>query len=111
MKADIIYETLKEFFQEAVQEEEAVPGAVIAIHSFGDFLGFHPHLHVLCSDGCFYGHGMFRVAHIETKPPEEIFRHKVFKMLLSKGKSPAPQEQTITGRAGKHVHDMASFRI
>jgi len=34
----------KEFFQEVVPEEDAVPGAVIAIHSFGDFLGWHPHL-------------------------------------------------------------------
>ena len=41
-------------------EEDAVPGAVIAIQSFGDFLGFNPHLHILCTDGCFYGNGMFR---------------------------------------------------
>jgi len=37
-------------------------GAVIAIQSFGDFLGFNSHLHVLASDGCFYGEGMFRPA-------------------------------------------------
>ena len=77
------WETLKEFFREAVPEE----GAVVAIHSFGDFLGWHPHLHVLCTDGCFCGNGMFRVAPLfEPKHLEEIFRHKVFKMLLSKGK-------------------------
>jgi hypothetical protein len=35
----------------------------------------------------FYGEGMFRVApRFTTKTLEEIFRHKVFKMLLSKGK-------------------------
>jgi hypothetical protein len=80
------WDSLKEFFQEATPEEDAVPGAVIAIQSFGDFLGFNPHLHVLASDGCFYGNGMFRVApRFETKHLEEIFRHKVFKMLLSKG--------------------------
>jgi hypothetical protein len=81
------WESLKLFFQESVPEKGAVPGAVIAIQSFGDFLGFNSHLHVLCSDGCFYGHGMFRVApRFHTKDLEEIFRHKVFKMLLSKGK-------------------------
>ena len=32
--------------EEAMPEEEAVPGAVVAKHSFGDFLQFHPHLHV-----------------------------------------------------------------
>lgn len=81
------WETLKEFFQEVVPEEDAVPGAAIAIHTFGDFLGWHPHLHILCTDGCFYGNGMFRVAPLfESKHLEAIFRHKVFKMLLSKGK-------------------------
>ncbi len=75
------------FFHEAVPEENAVPGAVIAIQSFGDFLGFNSHLHVLASDGCFYGQGMFRVApRFDTKDLEKIFRHKVFKMMLSKGK-------------------------
>ena len=64
-----------------------MPGAAVAIQSFGDFLGFNPHLHILGTDGCFYGDGMFRVApRFETKHLEEIFRHKVFKMLLSKGK-------------------------
>jgi len=81
------WESLKVFFQETVPEDDAAPGAVIAIQSFGDFLGFNPHLHILCSDGCFYGEGMFRVApRFETKQLENIFQHKVFKMLLSKGK-------------------------
>jgi len=35
----------------------------------------------------FYGEGMFRVApRSQPKTLEEIFRHKVFKVLLSKGK-------------------------
>ncbi|PKN88974.1 MAG: hypothetical protein CVU51_02545 [Deltaproteobacteria bacterium HGW-Deltaproteobacteria-1] len=40
------------------------------------------------TDGCFYGErGMFRVAPpLELKKPEAIFRHKVFKMLMKKGK-------------------------
>ena len=81
------WESLKAFFQEAVPQEDAVPGAVIAIQSFGDLLGFNPHLHVLSTDGCFYGNGVFRVApRFNTKHLEEIFRYKVFKMLLSKEK-------------------------
>ena len=81
------WESLKEFFQEATPEEDAVPGAAVAIQSFGDFLGFNPHCHILSTDGCFYRNGMFRVApRFEAKQLEEIFRHNVFKMLLSKGK-------------------------
>jgi len=75
------------FFQETVPEEDAVLGAVIAIESFGDFLGFNPHVHILCTDGCFYGKGMFRVAPpFDTGDLEKIFQHKLLKMLLSKGK-------------------------
>ena len=77
----------KVFFQETVSEDGAVPGAAVAIQSFGGFLGFNPHCHILITDGCFYGKDMCRVApHFHTKPLEEIFRHKVFKVLLSKGK-------------------------
>jgi 7-keto-8-aminopelargonate synthetase-like enzyme len=62
-------------------------GVVIAIQSFGDFLGFNPHCHILVTDGCFYGNGMFRIAtHLELKKLEAIFRHKVFRMLLTKEK-------------------------
>jgi hypothetical protein len=28
-----------------------MPGAVIAVQSFGDFQNFHPHLHILATDG------------------------------------------------------------
>jgi hypothetical protein len=81
------WETLKVFFQETVPEEDAVPGAVIAIQSFGDFLGFNPHVHILCTGGCFYGNGMFRVAPpFGTEDLGKIFQHKLLKMLLSKGK-------------------------
>ena len=58
------WESLKVFFQHIVPAKDPVPcgGAVVAIQSFGDFLGFNPHLYVLSTDGCFYRNGMFRVA-------------------------------------------------
>jgi len=61
-----------------VPEKYPIPGAVMAIQTFGDFLGFNPHCHVLVTDGCFYGRGMFRVAPpLDLKKLEAIFRHKV----------------------------------
>jgi hypothetical protein len=82
------WESLKVFLQEAVPQNDPIPGAVIAIQTFGDFLGFNPHCHILVTDGCFYGsRGIFRVAPpLELKKLEAIFRHKVLRMLLSKGK-------------------------
>jgi len=82
------WESLKGFIQDAVPENDPIPGAVIAMQTFGDFLGFNPHCHILVTDGCFYGdRGMFRVAPpLELKKLETLFRHNVFKMLLAKGK-------------------------
>jgi ribosomal protein S27E len=82
------WESLKVFLQEAVPENDPIAGAVIAAQTFGDFLGFNPHTHILVTDGCFYGNkGMFRVAPpLELKKLEAIFQYKVFKMLLNKRK-------------------------
>ncbi|TRZ75934.1 MAG: transposase [Deltaproteobacteria bacterium] len=82
------WEPLKVFLQEAVPENDPLPGAVIAMQTFGDFLGFNPHTHILVTDGCFYGSkGMFRVATpLELKKLEAIFQHKILRMLLFKRK-------------------------
>ena len=81
------WEALKAFYTTGVRDPKAVPGGVVAIQTFGNLLGFHPHLHILVSDGCFYENGMFAVSPaVDIKALEQIFRHKVLKMLLSKGK-------------------------
>jgi hypothetical protein len=46
------WESLKLFLLEAVPEKNPIPGAVIAIQTFDDFLGFNPHYHVLVTEGC-----------------------------------------------------------
>ena len=53
------WEALKLYFQKSVKGNKAVPGACVAIQTFGDLLGFHPHLHILVSDGCFQENSMF----------------------------------------------------
>ena len=75
------------FSDQAVPYDDAEVGAAVAVQSFGDFQNFHPHLHVLATDGCFYNDGAFMI-----RPPpktaelEELFRHEVFKMLKVEGK-------------------------
>jgi hypothetical protein len=64
-----------------------LPGAVIAIQTFGDLLGYNPHLHVLISGGCFHESGLLTVApRIDTHALEQLFRHKILKLLLSEGR-------------------------
>jgi hypothetical protein len=56
------WESLKAYFTSCSRHSDAVPGAVIAIQTFGDLLGYNPHLHVLITDGCFHPSGMLTEA-------------------------------------------------
>jgi len=61
--------------------------AVVATQTFGeDPTRFHPHFHIPCADGLFTEDGAFVLApRFDARELTEIFRHKVLKMLLSKG--------------------------
>lgn len=81
------WKALKAVYTTGVREKTAIPCAAVAIQTFGDFLGYHPHQNILVSDGCFHGNGMFSVsALVGIKTLEMLFRHNVLKMLLKKGK-------------------------
>jgi hypothetical protein len=45
------WESLKVFLQGTVPETNPIPGAVIAMQTFGDFLEFNPNSHILVTDG------------------------------------------------------------
>jgi hypothetical protein len=38
------------------------PAAIVSIQTFGDMLGFNPHLHILAADGGFGESGIFYAA-------------------------------------------------
>ena len=65
------------------------------------FLGFNPHCHLLCTDGCFDGKGLFRVApRFNPEDLKAIFEHHVFRMLLGKGK--ITQDLVLMLRSWRH---------
>ncbi len=82
------WETLKLFYQAFAPDAGAMPAAVVAVQTFGSFPDkFHPHLHIICADGHFSEDGTFRKApKFKGVGLEKIFRHKVLKMLLARGK-------------------------
>lgn len=64
-----------------------MPGAVVAVHTFGDFQQFNPHLHIIATDGCFAGTGTFlTAADAKAQDLEELFRYEELKMLKAAGK-------------------------
>ncbi len=67
--------------------DDATPSAVIAVQTFGDYQNFNPHLHVIATDGCFYGNGGFTVGPTpRLSDLEGTFRLEVFKMLKKEEK-------------------------
>ena len=68
------WEALKAFYTTGVRYSKAVSrlGGIVAIQTFGDFpLGFHPHLHILVSVGCFHENDMFSVSQtVDTRTLE-----------------------------------------
>ena len=53
------WETVRDFLQAAVGRDDAIPGAVVAIQTFGNLADLMPHLHMVVSWGCFGENGTF----------------------------------------------------
>lgn len=80
-------EAISEYLQPASPAVGLRPAAVNAIQTFGDFLGYNPHCHMRVAHDAFHENGAFTVAPApDGKQIAELFRHKVLKMLLAKGR-------------------------
>jgi len=79
-------DVLVKSFRALLGKSSAEPGLVVCVHSFGNLLNFHPHLHVMATDGGFTPEGVFHpLPAMSLAPLEQLYRHSVFKMLLRKG--------------------------
>ena len=68
------------------EDEAAVPGAVGFIQTAGELLNWHPHVHLLVSDGVFDRDGVLeRFTFFDTDLIERLFRAEVLRLLRSKG--------------------------
>jgi|GEM_PF-2288402 len=71
----IAHRCLAEFQRTTLGLPEGTTGVVMAIHTFGEYLDFHPHLHALVADGLFVDSGLFHVMpEASLAPLEELFR-------------------------------------
>ena len=74
----VAHECLLEFMRTTLDLPDGQPGIVMTIHTFGEYLDFHPHLHALVADGLFVRSGLFYVLpKASLKPLEELFRARV----------------------------------
>ena len=69
--------TLQDAFRTRLNLPQGRIGAIAALHTFGDYLIFHPHLHILAADGLFTPGGRFHCMPIEDLAPTiELFSHR-----------------------------------
>jgi len=67
-----------------VTERELMPGVVAVIQTFGDRINFHPHIHVLMSEGGTALDGAFhRISNFNDNLIQQLFTHEVFSLLLA----------------------------
>ena len=72
---------------EAFDSEDIQPGAVGFIQTAGELLRYHPHIHVLLTDGAWLPDGSFRhLLYFDTEHVQRLFRAEVFRLLLTRGK-------------------------
>ena len=76
-------ESLVEYFRNALDRADGAPGVVLTLHTFGDFLNFHPHIHAVVSDGLFDRSGAYHpVEEHRLRALREIFQAKVYRVLV-----------------------------
>jgi hypothetical protein len=78
--------TLQDAFRTRLNLPDGRIGAVAAVHTFGDYLIYHPHLHILAADGLFTPDGSFHCMPQESMAPAiELFRHRFLHALREAG--------------------------
>ena len=97
----VAYQSIREVLGEVRGERKAVPGAIISVHTAGNLLNFHPHLHALVTRGVFSADGAFLpVSRIPSRILARVFAHHLLAMLKGEGKI---DERTIQKmQAWKH---------
>ena len=69
--------TLQDTFRIRLGLPQGRIGAIAGVHTFGDYLIYHPHLHVLAADGLFTPDGRFHCMPAEDFASTiELFRHR-----------------------------------
>ncbi len=80
-------------------EEHDTGKEIVSTQTFGDFPDrFHPHLHVLCPDGCFYGQGRKKKITREVIRMLDGWRHTGFNVFAGERIQPR-QKQSLENLA------------
>ncbi len=101
------WRALRLYFAAWFEGARVEPGAVGFLQTAGELLGWHPHLHVLLTDGGWLPDGTFRhLLAFDSSHVEKLFRAEVLRLLVARGKiSEEVVENLLTWRhSGFSVH-------
>jgi hypothetical protein len=83
----LAWQTVLEVSRAVLDRRDVCPGMVAGIHTFGQLVHFHPHIHALTTDGAFAPDGTFiPLPELDPQPFERLWQKKVFDLLLMRGK-------------------------
>ena len=109
----LAHESLAEYLRAALDCPKGVPGLIMTLHTFGEYLDFHPHIHALVADGLFLRElpesapapasglqppacGSFLpLPESPLTPLEELFRAKVINLLVGEKLLPPERVQVL----------------
>ncbi|MFM7102551.1 MAG: transposase, partial [Verrucomicrobiota bacterium] len=76
-------QSITQLLRSALDLPKGTPAFLVTLHTFGEYLDFHPHLHALVADGLLDDQGRFHPApEIPVRALEETFRTRVLAELL-----------------------------
>jgi hypothetical protein len=103
----VAYRTLRDFLRVTLGEADVVPGAVASIQTFGSLLGWHPHLHLVVTDGAFRPDGTFlHLGYHEIEVLTEVFRRALLRQFVQRELLSEEQARSMLSwpHSGFHVH-------
>ena len=81
------WDTITEVYRTVLERDDVLPGAIAGIQTFGELVHFHPHIHVVATDGAYAPDGTFIcLPPMDTNRLLSVWQRKVFELLLKEGK-------------------------
>jgi hypothetical protein len=74
---------------------EGEPGAVMALHTSGELLKWHPHIHAMVLDGALRDGNYIRLDDVDAEKLQESFTQKLLSVLVDKGLLEATARDSI----------------
>ncbi|HOX58374.1 MAG TPA: transposase [Verrucomicrobiota bacterium] len=112
----LAHQSLTDYLRTALACPKGVPGIIMTLHTFGEYLDFHPHVHALVADGLFLRNPpdpppqaptpasrlqppacptFHALPESPLKPLEELFRAKVISLLVAEKLLPPERVQVL----------------